>query len=308
MTYTTFSTQRADYHQVLTHHGDISKGDFPVIGRALDKIVDFEMLKRKGHPTDEIIFDKCCIGKLDGIVLENYDAKDSPDLLENSVQYRKIMKNILETGTEIPLYFLDVLVRDDDKKMHYVVGAFGLSFLVTAASLTTYNGVNHLRAKPEEKKMSRRKFLKSCVLGGGYAMLGMYMLGGFLYWPMKLGFKSGKADKFSQWMTYAQNELFPTTTVNLRNAIWAEKIEKTVVPRLRRKLGRKPKIAIVSGVMHAGLQQYLQDRGKRKKVLERYGYELLRLIKKDQDKLNNILEVVRKNGVYYTELLKSDIF
>ena len=287
MTYSSYSTDSADYYQVHTHHGSAHSNDVGFL-RGLAKDIG-----KKAYPTMEEIFEKEKISDLDGIVLENWDASDDPRLLNNSSQYKMILENIFKSGTKIPVYFLDVLVKSDYQKMHYIAGVFGSTFLLTGAGLGTYAYVKKKKIEKkgteEEKMISRRKFMKAGILSGVYTGLGLYMLGGHLVWPYRLGFRRGKADRLSQYMIYLETELFPTMTINLRNAIWAKKIEKVVAPRLAKKLGRKPRIAIVSGVMHAGLQQYLQDWEKRDRVIEKYEKELWKIKEKD---LNGVLELM----------------
>ncbi|HII72600.1 TPA: hypothetical protein HA265_07625 [Candidatus Woesearchaeota archaeon] len=370
-----------------THHGSAHSNDISFLG-GLAKSVSGQ-----AYPTMEEIFEKEKIGQLDAIVLENYEATNSADAVMYSNQYRLIVKNLLESGTKVPVYFLDVAVKSDHERSLFYVGAFGSMFMISGGTLAIFAAVrrHHTRKKQllqeeigrvvedhkddvsffrqEYKDMaqeydalrkentgsiaqldlklrmrrleeeirlseldhaasmrqyeslpaketlgrrdfSRRQMLKVLGLGGVYAGLGLYMLGGHLAWPYWLGFHRGKANEFARKMIYWETELFKSTTVNLRNAIWAKKLEEIVAPRLAKKLGRKPKIAVISGVMHAGLKEYLQDTDEREAILQRYEHDLMKIDRKD---LESVLELWPQKGIlgavaWRSELLRRDFW
>jgi hypothetical protein len=79
-----------------------------------------------------------------------------------------------------------------------------------------------------------------------------------------------------------------------RNAITAKKLEEFVAPRLGKELGRKPRIGIVYGTGHAGLEGDLKHSWKRNFTITNYQYfDLFRTFRPDA---NQVLEIDFSNG------------
>ncbi|GEM_PF-6814071 len=61
----------------------------------------------------------------------------------------------------------------------------------------------------------------------------------------------------------------PALAGSFRNAIIAEKAEKSIAPQMRQQLGRKPVIGIVYGAAHAGIVEMLKNPTQRRRQLSR---------------------------------------
>lgn len=85
-----------------------------------------------------------------------------------------------------------------------------------------------------------------------------------LLWTEPKGF--GKlADVWGVYTILAQD-----TTITLRDAIAARKLEESIAPELQENLGRKPRIGLVYGAGHSGLKHHLRHKWVRDFTLRNF--------------------------------------
>ncbi|MEK6816326.1 MAG: hypothetical protein AABY09_01830, partial [Nanoarchaeota archaeon] len=264
-----FRTASANYYQVYTHHADLNIYDLPIIrklGSAGFKPDEVPIVKEvvstvqpflnyanaQAYPTMEDIFEKDRIKSLDGIVLENlYCSSYSSEMMG---QYSMIVDNIFSSGKKIPIYFVDVDTEWDHTDKILAAGGIGLGFAVAGVAIGSLALRNYLRKKKDEGA-TRRDFLRlmgRTAAASAGAALGMYMLGGHLAAPYHIGYSQGTSGKMAPYMVYLNTEAFPTKVINLRNAVWARKIDGFIAPHIKGMTDVKPTIAVVTGAMHAG--------------------------------------------------------
>ncbi|MFH1638465.1 MAG: hypothetical protein ABIB71_08620 [Candidatus Woesearchaeota archaeon] len=113
-------------------------------------------------------------------------------------------------------------------------------------------------------KFGRRAFMGVCL--GGLAGAAV------AYTPKKLAYKTADAGEISEFYPSAVSRIskwLPSVDGAYRDAIMAEKIEGYVAPMLEERLGRKPNIAVVYGMWHAPLMDFIQNADERKRFLQK---------------------------------------
>lgn len=80
-----------------------------------------------------------------------------------------------------------------------------------------------------------------------------------------------------------------TSLVTFRDAVNAKKTEEYIAPKLCSELGKKPKIALVYGLAHAGLETCLKDSKYREDILEEFKKKDCKLVLPAQ--LDSIVEM-----------------
>lgn len=314
-----FESNNAKYYQVYGHHGSLNINDIPIIGKEfnkmpkikkyLEKLLDY--LNQKNLVIKEDIFSKNNIKDLDAIVVEetpkSYLGIDSL----NNFNISNVLKNIKETKSIIPFYLPDVSLGDDSSRRFVLASILGLS---TIGISSLAEGILAYKMEKAEtllqKKTSRRNFLKMSCAHSASCLLGLYLLGGHFYAPYHLAFNKGKADKVTPKLIYFHTELFSTKVINLRNAIIAKKIDEVIAPIIRKKkaksklINKKPTIAIIAGVQHAGMLEYLKDEKKRNKILGRYEDDIFQLYK-DELKIREARKLNKFTSKQYVNNLDS---
>lgn len=89
------------------------------------------------------------------------------------------------------------------------------------------------------------------------------------------------------------DKVLPSPLTEARNAVAARKIEEFVVPHTQLRLNKRPRIAIIFGARHAGMESCLQCCWWRDKVIGFYegiGYSGL-----EKGQLNRVYEVFPSN-------------
>lgn len=302
-----FSTGNANYYQAYTHHADLNMYDIapvrkldsrglnpdkiPVVKDVVKTVQPFlDYANSKAYPTMEDIFDKDNIKSLDAIVLENmYCSTYDIGMMG---QYSKIIENMFSSGSKMPLYFVDVDTEWDHTDKILAAGGIGFGFTVTGIAIGSLALRNYLKQKNKDEGVTRRDFFnligRTAVASAGTA-LGMYMLGGHMAPAYHIGYHHGTSGKAAPYMIYMNTEMFPTKVINLRNAVWARKLDDFIAPHLGWMTNKKPTIAVVTGAMHAGLEWYLKSKKKRDKIIKKYEKDIEKI---DRTDLNYILELI----------------
>lgn len=255
MSYTHFSTQNADYFLTLEPHGE---------------------------ELHEDIFRSENISSLDAIVLEDVGVGSA---IFDNVEYRQIMRAAKDNGNRI--YTLDIPGSQDiDAYVEYernivIAGAVGAIGCTAAAHVLK-----------RLKKMTRRRMLG--LFGGTLACLGLAALGIAPKLSQYSLVESGEASWLAKKVISAETSMIKTEAITLRNAVSAKKTEEFLAPMLMERLGRKPKIALVYGAYHAGMQDCIEDRDFRNEVLEYFSDVLAEGRKSPtyEETLNTIYEYI----------------
>lgn len=237
---------------------------------------------RHDAPVNEIIFDDDRIKSLDAIVLEDCglgSAVFSYDTYASVVRAAK--------GNNVNLYTMDIDVNSDAK---YEEIRKGLAWGGGIAAISCCVAANILKRK---KKLTRRRFLG---IGAGFlASLGVFGIGYGLQKADEAIVGSRKeANGIATKAIALETEIFDTEVATLRNAVTARKAEEFLAPMLEQKLGRKPKIAVVYGALHAGIQDCITDRELRNDIIASFS-EVLSEYRKSatfEKWLNNVYEFI----------------
>ncbi|MBU2637647.1 MAG: hypothetical protein KJ955_01610 [Nanoarchaeota archaeon] len=231
----------------------------------------------------EPVFSEGRISSLDAIVIE--DCGIGPIMLsdsdsENAVLVRAAKRN------RVDIYLLDIIVREDIAKYvdfehsAKVAGLVGAFLCAAAGSL--------LRHK---KKLTRRRMIG--LLGGALASAAVAATG---FLPVSavssLQEQGVEASEFDMDVVSLETQLIQTEGITLRNAVNARKIEEYLAPMLRQNLGRKPRIALVYGPLHAGVKNYLQDKQARDSIIREFENVIAEL--KDNPVLERVLNTIHQ--------------
>lgn len=115
-------------------------------------------------------------------------------------------------------------------------------------------------------KISRRAFLEV-----SFGILGSEMLAMAPNLSSNhLVHSDGDSGPILPWIVYNRYNFVDSHIVTMRDAINARKIEEYVAPLLRGRLGRKPRIALVYGAAHAGLEYCIRDKGHRDGIIDSF--------------------------------------
>jgi len=213
------------------------------------------ILAKHQTPANEIIFDDDKIKQLDALVLEDWGHGSK---VFDLPQYY----NLTDTAkaNDIPVYITDINTDDvaeyDEysKRIVYAGLAAAVGTRITAAVLK------------KMKKMTRRRMLGLTI--GSIACLGIAGLGFVPQWASNsLAEERKDANELERKIVALQTELIETQVATMRNAVNARKIEEHLAPMLGQRLGRKPRIAVVFGSLHAALKDHLQDKGLRDETI-----------------------------------------
>ncbi|MDI6738451.1 MAG: hypothetical protein QME12_08150 [Nanoarchaeota archaeon] len=255
MSYSRFSTSNAEYWLVHARHD---------------------------APVNEIIFDDGRIKSLDAIVLEDCGLGSAVFFYDT---YAPIVRAAKENN--VNLYTMDIDVNSDAK---YEEIRKRLAWGGGIAAFGCCVATNILKRK---KKLTRRGFL---ALGGGFlASLGIFGIGYGLQKADEAIVGSRKeASGIARKAIALETEIFDTEVATLRNAVNAKKAEEFLSPMLMQKLGRKPKIAMVYGSLHAGMQDCILDRESRDEIIASFSGILSEYRKSEtfEKWLNNVYEFV----------------
>lgn len=252
MSYRLYSTRKADYAQAYCVHNLVTK----------DKI-----------------FSKNSIKNLDAIVLET-GAILSPHQVINFQQYSAIEETIRKNNLGTKIYLTDIAPREiKPDSIDYITKVltnlgiatvFGNSFyyLLTRVKISDDEG----NIRPLFKPSSRRKFL-----GISLGALGTVLVSNSSTIALtKLINYDDETNVIWPRIMETRYNLEHTALVTLRDAINAKKIEEFVVPELTDKLGRRPRIGLVYGAAHAGMETCLKEKSHRESILKEFkNYDLL---------------------------------
>ena len=252
MSYRLYSTRKADYAQSYCVHNLVTKDD---------------------------IFSKDNIKNLDAIVLETGTIL-SPQQLINFEQYSAIERTIRKNNLSTRIYLTDIAPREikQDSVDYYtklltklgMAAVLGNSFYYLLSRIKISDGGGN--TKPLLKRPSRRKFL-----GISIAALGTVLVSNSSTIALtKLINYNDETNVIWPKIMEIRYNLEHTALVTLRDAVNAKKIEEFVVPELRKKLDRRPRIGMVYGAAHAGMETCLKEKNHRESILKEFkDYNLL---------------------------------
>lgn len=227
----------------------------------------------------EDIFEKGRIESLDAIVLENSgrEFKDlaNPDVSMEPEQYNLILASAHATGKPIYLTDVDVtpmaaIMSDVMTVVPFVMGVYCILDSISDAK------------KRKEKSLNRRDFLR--IAGKG--AVGTFFAGSFLS-AVALAYTKGESNGVLPAISASGTNVLPTSVCLLRNAITAKKTEEYLAPLLQQRLDKKPKIALVFGAWHAGIEGCIKHKWWRKIVLDFFNGSGVKT-----EQLNSIYEAI----------------
>lgn len=253
MSHTHFSTGNADYVLAMGHHETMMY---------------------------EPAFSGSKISSLDAIVIE--DCGIGPAMLSDSYQPDSENASIVRAAKRngIDIYLLDIITRQDIAK--YVDFERSAKIAGLAGALVCAGAGSLLR---HTKKLTRRRLLG--LLGGLLASAAVASAGFLPKFALSsLQEQWAEASEWDMDIISLETQLIQTEGATLRNAVNARKIEEYLAPMLRLNLGRKPRIALVYGALHAGMRDYLQDKGARDGIIQGFSDVIT------ESKENPILEKV----------------
>ena len=252
MSYKLYSTRKADYAQSYCVHNLVTKDE---------------------------IFSKENIKNLDAIVLET-GTMLSPQQTINFSQYSTIEETIRTNNLSTKIYLTDIATKkitpdsiDRITKALTNLGTaavFGnsLYYLLSRVKISNDEG----NSRPLLKPLSRRKFF-----GISAAALGIVLVSRSPNIALtKLVSSNDETNVIWPKILETRYNLEHTALVTLRDAVNAKKIEEFVVPELRKKLDRRPRIGMVYGAAHAGMETCLKEKNHRESILKEFkDYNLL---------------------------------
>ena len=249
MAYRLYSTRNADYAQAYCFH---------------DKV------------TDEDIFSKNKIKDLDAIVLESGRILNPMQVIFYR-QYSNIEETIRKYSPKIPIYITDVAPIKRFQKDWFeqfasvsrTVGVIG-----AGTSLILYG-----LARKKVANISRRTFL-----GLSFGSLGLVTTVNLPFFSTYyLATNKGEVGGLlPEIVKIRYHNISKSRLVTLRDAITARKIEEYIVPKLRDETGRMPRIGIVYGAAHAGIEGCLKDKNQRDEIIQEFSEEGFELLIPDQ--------------------------
>ena len=225
MSGTDFSTENADYRQLYLVHF------------LRDETIQI---------ADDPVLEKDNFANVDAVVLEAYHSKEWFDKLWKS-NFKRHFEKVFTCiqATSKPTYIVDVLTTPSGRTMeestHTVLDIGGL-FLA-------YDGIKGLvTSRRNAMKFMGRKIVESVA--------GLFLTTGAFHRQYVMS--TGENPEFLARMYSARTHLFPMPQHELRNAISARKVEEFVVPELRKKLKKTPKVVLVYGGGHSGMKEDMQ--------------------------------------------------
>lgn len=255
MSYSHFSTGNGDYWLIHARHDNV---------------------------TDELMFHDDRIKTLDAIVLEDVGLGSAAF---SSDQYTSIINAARENN--VHLYTIDIAGSPDIEG--YVEYERMLVYAGAAAAIGCTAAAHIVKRM---KKMTRRKMLG--LFGGVLAGLGIAALGFAPKLAQDSLVESGEASGIAKQVLETETSIIKTEAITMRNAVSAKKAEEFLAPMLAERLGRKPRIALVYGAYHVGMQDCIEDRDFRNDILAYFSDVLRQGRSTDayENMLNNVYEFI----------------
>ena len=186
------------------------------------------------------IFSNVKIKSLDAVILELSDHA-TPDIkMENGgrwpVPYLLIKEQIESFNPQLPIYFVDAFPKNTL-----------IRYLEQMAIPLVAYGISKATGIEEISSAGIVYFFGLQIIAHGFSSLGAIL---------------GET-KVCPRIVSAVGLLPPTEVIELRNAIAAKKIEEAIAPRYK----HRPKIAIVYGGGHAGIEDCLKSKRRRDGII-----------------------------------------
>jgi hypothetical protein len=228
--------------------------------------------------------------KSDAVVLElisdyrtEKDAQELIEFLLKESQYQEILKTA--EAKKQPIFLVDLSFKHSDRMMEEFykkerlypkIEALGSGVMLMGSAY--YLGKKSI----QEDKISRRSFLKSMVgaIGAGYlATPGLEYLTDTEIRDKKSGLvvegsSDRKLNKFLEGLNFHIHPELESDAIDTRNDLIAQKSE-SIAGLLGKQLGHKPRIGILVGAKHSGIERSLanSESNRIKNLMEKLGKE-----------------------------------
>ena len=204
--------------------------------------------------------------QFDAVVLEAYHPQEWWDKFRESFLYQthQPLLSLLQQ-TQKPTYIVDVLTNEQADGIELLAGG-GIDLIGAGVALS---GIIKCKQSVQARGyVTRREFLTSLTPQALKIVAGGYLASHFLSEEY-----SEITNRSPRWLARMQSwrtHILPTPRFGFRDAISARKIEEFVVPEVTRAVGREPRILIVAGAGHSGLEDDLQHKYLRDNYIELY--------------------------------------
>lgn len=222
-------------------------------------------LDRHDHSSAPL-FENLDFSDLDLMVFEDCGSNQLPNGLKDHIQYKELYEIIQRENPDLPIFGIDV-----SSNGFVVVGN-----IIRAGGLVY--ALNRLaKIIPKKNRQSRRQFFRNTLgLIGSLGLLDILQS----FPDYELGWASNVYD--------LKSNVLPTPAVGFRDAVTAKKTLKYLVPRYR-SAERKPKIGLLYGTFHSGIEQKLKHPEIADATINAYRA----LNYHDPDELNDVREIKR---------------
>lgn len=227
-----FQTENAQYRFIYTNH------NFPV--------------------KDEILEDGNS-SWIDAFVLQRYyySITEYTDLIHPKSPLKEHYEKIFETSKrrKIASYAIDVIPDSFGLLLRLPLG-LGVDFV---GAWGVMNGARKIKKQIKEKNdMNRRDFLKFWGIQSAKVLGGAFLASDWacIACPTLTGYNPQVLARLNS----ARTRIIPTPYHTLREAIYAKKIEESIVPELRDSIpNRKVRLVLAYDSAHSGLKAHLQS-------------------------------------------------
>lgn len=254
-------------------------------------------------PLKDSIFESKNFDSIDAVVLEAYHSEawfDKFWISEYKGFHDALFQNAQKTAK--PIYVVDVLTTRNARTFEsYITTPLDFIGLFVAS-----DGISNIKQQLDENRsMTRRQFLRFWTMQPAKIAFGSYLFSHFLHEQYTVN--TGHNPEFLARINSVRMHMVPTPQFELRNAISARKIEEYIVPELKKKLGRNPRVLLVYGAGHSGLKEDLEHPKLRDfyiRLYSEFGFSGI-----DTTYLDTVTNLsIDKSGKYSLEHRKANLF
>lgn len=283
MAYRFYSTDNADYAHVYAFHNHVTKDD---------------------------IFSPNSIKGFDAIVLES-GGIIHPYHVITYHQYAYIEKTIRTKIPEMPIYLTDASPKENFTQDQYeiplgIASTLGFSGVFASAWYGIFSNIK-IKNKNGKKETIFPKVSRRIFLGALIGSAALFCTGASPKIAIKI-IENSDDEVNIVWpkIVETRNNLEHSRLLTMRDAINARKIEEYVAPLIRRKLRKKPRIAMVYGAGHAGLESCLKDKKHRDIIIKEFKKKGFNLDIPDQ--LDVVVEMNYDGCAWHYDIRKPGLF
>lgn len=234
----------------------------------------------------------------DAVVVEGGMRINEPEESEYARNYHLTnIKKLFEKSRK-PIYVVDPTLTDWELTKHSAKAPASLIVLLSAI-------VYLQRKQKKEGKLTRKSFLKAAGLFGLSQVINPSIID-------LVGVRKSFPGEINQ--DFAVNRFIASfeewnepLVVRARNAIAAEKMEKSIAPSIKAKLGRKPIIVVQWGASHIGMSDYLRDSNLRRETLRKMGERIRKGLKQSHLDKSLRVEWNEKKSDFDVEEIESNV-